>query len=140
MVFSKRNLLIGLIILLILIGFAAILWLSNSAYYLQFKCVKEQCNYHDDISGQGCVVNVIGKPEYHCEYFSGPCPKNKNTPCYIKENRTCPLIGACFDWNYVVQLGFAVILLICVIVLVSLCLYDLFIKRQYEEIDDQFIY
>lgn len=105
-----------------------------SAAYLTYGCVKEKCEYHD--RKFGCLITVIGKPKLGCETFAS-CPTNKDTPCYINNNRICPDIGTCLNSSWTIQLIIAIVLLIFLLVLFCVCLCDLIVYRQvktYEEI------
>ena len=64
-------------------------------------CISQKCNYVDNGLFE-CNTSVIGNDNFNCTH-SFPCPKDKNTTCYIYSDDSCPLIGYCINKHYSIQ-------------------------------------
>lgn len=76
-------------------------WFSYNIANLGNGCYPEKCNYVNDGLFK-CNTSVIGNSNFSCQH-TFPCPKDKNTTCYIYEGNQCPLVAFCINKHYSVQ-------------------------------------
>ena len=70
-------------------------------------------NKYADGIPYGFIISVIGSNKnYKCHSSNIECPIDKNTPCYIFKDNTCPLVGSCHNYINITQISILTILYI----------------------------